>query len=139
MGICSSSTVKKVDSESVAKQPSYSLSVPSTLPSHDKPTLKSPIESGTPRAGKSLEIDLLFELKLKAKRENVYTAAVTLDNRTNYKPKNIKKSPEQIKFIGDALDLNFVFASLEKSEKEILTSAMEKVRGSIYTYIYIRT
>eukprot|EP00596_Hydrurales_sp_CCMP1899_P005254 CAMPEP_0119038068 /NCGR_PEP_ID=MMETSP1177-20130426/6755_1 /TAXON_ID=2985 /ORGANISM="Ochromonas sp, Strain CCMP1899" /LENGTH=689 /DNA_ID=CAMNT_0007000155 /DNA_START=234 /DNA_END=2303 /DNA_ORIENTATION=- len=107
----------------------YSLSNPSTLLSHDKqPTGKSPIKTETPRAGKSLEIDLMFELKLKAKRKNVYTAAVTLDNRINYKPKNIKKSPEQIKFIGDALDLNFVFASLEKSEKEILTSAMEKVR-----------
>lgn len=34
------------------------------------------------------EIELIF----KSKRANVYTAGVTLDNRINYKPKNVSKT-----------------------------------------------
>lgn len=37
------------------------------------------------------EIELIF----KSKRANVYTAGATLDNRINYKPKNIIKSNAQ--------------------------------------------
>lgn len=37
------------------------------------------------------EIELIF----KSKRANVYTAGVTLDNRINYKPKNIMKTKAQ--------------------------------------------
>lgn len=139
MGCFSSSAASKVARDSGAKGAPYSLGDPITLVGPVDTTIikarplveksfKNGLELDTPRAPKSLEIELMFELKLKARRENVYTQAVTLDNRINYKPKNIKKSAEQIKFIGDALDLNFVFASLEKAEKEVLTSAMEKVR-----------
>lgn len=40
-----------------------------------------------------------IELIFKSKRENVYTAGVSLDNRINYHPKNIKKSTSQSKLI----------------------------------------
>ena len=39
------------------------------------------------------------ELIFKSKRENVYTAGVSLDNRINYHPRNIKKSLFQSKLI----------------------------------------
>lgn len=46
---------------------------------------------------KSIEVKV--ELIFQSKRANVYTPGVTLDNRINYKPKNIKKPDAQMKFI----------------------------------------
>ena len=46
-----------------------------------------------------------IELIFKSKRENVYTAGVSLDNRINYHPKNIKKSISQSKLISKFLYL----------------------------------
>lgn len=40
-----------------------------------------------------------IELIFKSKRANVYTAGVSLDNRINYYPKNIKKTLSQSKLI----------------------------------------
>jgi len=71
-----------------------------------------------------------IELIFKSKRENVYTAGVSLDNRINYHPKNIKKSSGQSKLIRDALDQNFVFASLDNIEKQMLANAMEQISVS---------
>lgn len=50
------------------------------------------------------EIELIF----KSKRANVYTAGATLDNRINYKPKNIIKSNAQNTLIRK-FELNSVF------------------------------
>mmetsp|Transcript_9349 Transcript_9349/g.9166 ORF Transcript_9349/g.9166 Transcript_9349/m.9166 type:complete len:167 (+) Transcript_9349:564-1064(+) len=77
-----------------------------------------------------------IELIFKSKRENVYTAGVSLDNRINYHPKNIKKSSGQSKLIRDALDQNFVFASLDNIEKQMLANAMEQISVSEGTHVY---
>jgi hypothetical protein len=70
----------------------------------------------------------------------VYTPGVTLDNRINYKPKNIKKGEIQAGFIQKALDQCFVFTALEDTSKEVLTNAMTQgiyiYNMYLYKYIY---
>ena len=55
----------------------------------------SPKSHSSPHKRNEDKIELIF----KSKRENVYTAGVSLDNRINYHPKNIKKSLFQSKLI----------------------------------------
>jgi hypothetical protein len=55
----------------------------------------SPKSHDSPQKRNEDKIELIF----KSKRENVYTAGVSLDNRINYHPRNIKKSLFQSKLI----------------------------------------
>jgi hypothetical protein len=55
----------------------------------------SPKSRDSPQKRNEDKIELIF----KSKRENVYTAGVSLDNRINYHPRNIKKSLFQSKLI----------------------------------------
>lgn len=65
----------------------------SSRPKSDESPTAAPSPFITRRRVKSHEDEI--ELIFKSKRANVYTAGVSLDNRINYRPKNILKTIAQ--------------------------------------------
>jgi len=92
-------------------------SKPANIPK-DKPV----VEPGVEIQDQERRIELAF----KAKRQNVFTAGVDISHQPPPE-KIISKTEAQRNIINNALDQNFIFASLGEDERRILLNAMEKI------------